>query len=239
VRIVLLHGFSDSGRCWSPWQTFFDRFGEVSAPDARGHGGAALPEGPFGAVQHVADLTPRLDEPSVLVGHSMGAVTAAVAAARHPELVRAVVLEDPPWRSEAAEWDPSPYRDWITRMLATPLHQRAAECRAENPHWAEDEIGPWAESKGQVDPAIFERRIEWLSEPWRDTASAIRVPALLLVGDPALGAIIGPTEAAWVRENAAIETRAVEGAGHSIRRDRPDAYRAAVNEFLSGLDRPC
>ncbi len=238
MRIVLLHGFSDSGRCWSPWSTFFGRFGEVSAPDARGHGGAPLPEGPFGAAQHVADLIAHLHQPSVLVGHSMGAVTAALTAARHPELVLAIVLEDPPWRPAATEWDPSPYQEWITRMRSTPLRERAAQCRVDNPHWTDDEIDPWAESKAQVDPALFERRIEWLAEPWHETALAIRAPALLLVGDPALGAIITPSDAAWVRENTTIQAQTIDGAGHSIRRDQPDAYRHAVTVFLSDVDRP-
>lgn len=237
VHIVLLHGFSDSGRCWSPWLPFFDRFGEVTAPDARGHGGAPLPAGPFGVAQHVADLVPLLDVPSVLVGHSMGAATAAVIAARHPELVRAVVLEDPPWRPDHTESDTSPYRDWIVRMRATPFPERAAQCRAENPHWPEGEVAPWAESKGQVDPAIFDRPIEWLSEPWRDTAAAIAVPALLLTGDPELGGIIGPDDATWVAANTTIEVVAVEGAGHSIRRDQPERYTQVVEAFLVSVGR--
>jgi pimeloyl-ACP methyl ester carboxylesterase len=236
VHIVLLHGFSDSGRCWSSWLSFFGRFAHVSTPNARGHGGAPLPDEPFGAAQHLADLIPHLDRPSVLVGHSMGAVTAALAAAKHPELVRAVVLEDPPWRPDDAEWDPSPYREWITRMQATPLTEREAQCHAENPNWSEHEVAPWAESKGQVDPAIFDRPIEWLSEPWRDTAAAIAVPALLLTGDPELGGIIGAYDASWVAANTSVEVVTIEGAGHSIRRDRPARYRALVAGFLERLE---
>ena len=38
----------------------------------------------------------KLDRP-VLMGHSMGAETAIGAASIFPDLVRAVILEDPPW----------------------------------------------------------------------------------------------------------------------------------------------
>lgn len=233
MRLVLLHGFSDSGACWAPWLPFFERLGEVVTPHARGHGGRPLPPGPFGAAQHVVDLLPVLTEPSVLVGHSMGAVTAALTAARRPELVQAVVLEDPPWRPDDVEWDPTPYRDWIAQMQAMSTDERAAAIWAENPNWDEAEIGPWAESKGQVDPEIFDREIEWLAEPWRHTAAAITVPALLITADPQLGGIVARQDAAWVADNTTIEVVTIEGAGHSIRRDRPDRYRAAVAEFLT------
>lgn len=223
MRLVLLHGFSDAGTCWVPWLPFFEGFGEVVTPHARGHGGRPLPPGPVGAAQHVADLVPVLTEPSVLVGHSMGAATAALTAAVHPELVRAMVLEDPPWRTDAVEWDPTPYKAWIAQMQSMTTDERAAAIRAENPEWDEAEVGPWAESKGQVDPGIFDRPIEWLAEPWQTTAAAITVPALLLTADPELGGIVARQDAAWVSENTSIEVVTVEGAGHSIRRDQPIA----------------
>ena len=60
-------------------------------------------------VQHLADFTgeqvERLGEPVFLVGHSLGGFLSVMAAARHPERVRGVVLLDSPliggWKANA------------------------------------------------------------------------------------------------------------------------------------------
>lgn len=60
-------------------------------------------------VQHLADFTAaqveRLGEPVFLVGHSLGGFLSVMAAARHPHLVRGVLLIDSPliggWRANA------------------------------------------------------------------------------------------------------------------------------------------
>ena len=67
--------------------------------DHRGHGGSGRAPGQYRVVDHVEDALTVLNwlgRPAVLFGHSLGALVAAAAAAARPELVRAVVLEDPP-----------------------------------------------------------------------------------------------------------------------------------------------
>ena len=59
------------------------------------------PEMGYGVDDRAADVAGliqelKLDRP-VLMGHSMGAETAIGTAAIFPDLVRAVILEDPPW----------------------------------------------------------------------------------------------------------------------------------------------
>jgi pimeloyl-ACP methyl ester carboxylesterase len=67
--------------------------------DARGHGYSDKPDGPYDLATHVADLVGLIRalglEKPVLMGHSMGGGTVALAAATHPDLARAVILEDP------------------------------------------------------------------------------------------------------------------------------------------------
>lgn len=82
-------------------------------PDARGHGfSSPVPTGSFTMTNLVADAVAVIkkvspDAPVFLMGTSMGAATAARVARRYPSLVRALVLEEPPWirfPGEAVQW---------------------------------------------------------------------------------------------------------------------------------------
>ncbi|MGV9846207.1 alpha/beta hydrolase [Streptomyces fungicidicus] len=71
---------------------------DVYAPDLRGRAASAVLPGPYGLTAHVRDTLALLDHlgqrQAVLLGHSMGAFVAALAAARHPERFPRVVLVD-------------------------------------------------------------------------------------------------------------------------------------------------
>ena len=75
--------------------------------------------------------------------------------------MRALVLEDPPWRDweppkapepeKEGQERPNPMRDWITSLEKMSVEELIANCRKDNPAWAEAELRPWAESKKQFD----------------------------------------------------------------------------------------
>ena len=103
--LVLAHGVTDDGLCWSPVATALAPDYDVIMVDARGHGLSDAPlegYGPIEQADNLAGLIEALDLTAPLIlGHSMGAMTTLMLAARHPELPRAIALEDPPpW------WDP-------------------------------------------------------------------------------------------------------------------------------------
>jgi N-formylmaleamate deformylase len=100
--LVLAHGFSDNGLCWTPVALALEGDYDVIMPDARGHGLSDAPETGYDTVDQVADLVGFIRalelERAGLMGHSMGANTVAFTAATHPDLVSYAILEDPPWR---------------------------------------------------------------------------------------------------------------------------------------------
>ena len=106
--------------------------------------------------------------------------------------------------------------------------------RADNPTWPEVELGPWVESKTQVDLDFLDLGIANLLEPWDDIVAAIAVPTLVLLaergraGDPA-----GPRPGRASSRNPFVDIRVVEGAGHCVRRDRTDAFHALVDPWLA------
>eukprot|EP00271_Cylindrocystis_brebissonii_P020945 TRINITY_DN7243_c0_g3_i2.p1 TRINITY_DN7243_c0_g3~~TRINITY_DN7243_c0_g3_i2.p1 ORF type:complete len:308 (-),score=31.45 TRINITY_DN7243_c0_g3_i2:430-1353(-) len=101
--LIFLHGLSKSAATLIPYISFFNSSFDIVLPDARGHGETQpIPPGTFtqewlleDAAEVIRYFSP--DRPAYLMGHSMGAATAARVAQRYPELVRAVILEEPPW----------------------------------------------------------------------------------------------------------------------------------------------
>jgi pimeloyl-ACP methyl ester carboxylesterase len=176
-----------------------------------------------------------------LFGHSMGALTALIVAANAPQLVRGIVLEDPPFFSEQS---PGGLNMKFMQKAAAdgrafqkrPLSERMAVCRANDPGWAEEEILPWAESKGEYNPEILAPavRIRMHQYSWRPAAARVKCPTLLVAANPAKGGIVTPQIAA---EAASLipdcEVVQIPGAGHCIHRD---AYAETMQLVTSFLD---
>ena len=100
--VLAVHGITANGLSW---RRVADELGRrhgpgavrFLAPDLRGRGDSRSVPGPYGLGAHVDDLTSIatvFGSAPVLVGHSMGAFIAALAAARHPERFPAAVLVD-------------------------------------------------------------------------------------------------------------------------------------------------
>ena len=98
--VVLAHGVTDDGQCWTPVAGVLAAGYDVVMVDARGHGRSDAPEHDYGPVEQAGDLARviaglGLQRPAVL-GHSMGAATALVLAGEYPDVPGAILLEDPP-----------------------------------------------------------------------------------------------------------------------------------------------
>jgi pimeloyl-ACP methyl ester carboxylesterase len=93
--ILLLHGLMGRASTWWPVAGWLAGHGRVVGLDARGHGRSGA-RGPWTTDRMAADVVDVLTElgPAVVVGHSMGGLHGLVAAARRPELVPALVVED-------------------------------------------------------------------------------------------------------------------------------------------------
>lgn len=227
VPVVLLHGLTDSAACWPSVRTrYTDR--TVVALDARGHGGVPLPDEPFTIAALAADAAAALRElalgPALVVGHSMGGVTAEELALTAPELVAALVLEDPAWHedgrlgaaaddagavglggAEAAAVPAVPRDDeggrptWLGPAIASfagrTVEQIAARGRLDNPDWPEEEILGWAQAKTGVDPRLAEVPHDWVARDWVGALSGVRVPVTLLTAEPGRS-VVTPGQAA-------------------------------------------
>jgi len=104
---------------------------------------------------------------------------------------------------------------------------------AETPGWSEAELGPWADSKLRLSFNVLNQDHTAIPD-WKGLAQHVTSPALLITGDPALGAIVDSAGAAALQQLIAhLHVARIAGAGHSIRRDRFAEYMAVVRAFLA------
>ncbi|WP_304452536.1 alpha/beta fold hydrolase [Nocardiopsis sp. YSL2] len=98
--VLAVHGITANGHSFARLAAELAARGgpPVLAPDLRGRGAGGHLPGPHGLGAHVDDLLAVLDaagiERTVLVGHSMGAFVACLAAVRHPDRVAGLLLVD-------------------------------------------------------------------------------------------------------------------------------------------------
>jgi len=242
--IVLLHGFTDDGACWGPLARALEKDWDVIMPDARGHGRSSVPQAPYGIKDLAQDVIGLIEalklERPVVGGHSMGGITAAVAAAERPDLVRALVLEDPGFVArDSAMGDEQKVAERRRRMLeghksvlATPIEELMASRRKESPHWSEETVELWARSKYLTKVEAF-TMLGHLFPDYRDVVRAIQCPSLVIMGEAELGGIVTAEMAGIIHDlNPHFRCEKVAGAGHCVRYDRPEEYTELVLAYL-------
>lgn len=243
--VVLAHGFSDDGLCWTPVAEALAADYDVIMVDARGHGRSDGPEQGYGSDDHAADLAGLiiglgLRRPAVL-GHSMGAATSLALAGSYPDLPGAILLEDPPpWWAGGPPADDPTAAERRARMNARIINLKRktreeliAGQRAEAPAWPEAELGPWADAKLRFSLNVLNRSGPATGD-WPALVQRIACPTLLITADPERGALVTPEEAAALQALLPqVQVAPIPGAGHNIRREQFTRYLEVVRAFLA------
>lgn len=242
--MLLLHGYTDNGACWTPVARILAADYDVIMPDARGHGQTTGAIGNMTTellAQDAAAIIRALGLGKTIVfGHSMGGITALALAANDPDIVLAALLEDPPFMLEE-HFEPTAEQIEhlktekleMSEFRVLPLEARIARAKADNPGWADDELLPWAESKAEFNLDIVPLHLGLLGYAWREAIARVRCPLLLITGSAAKGCFVSPELAALSGQLCPTCTTAyISGAGHCIHRDRFDETMAAVSSFL-------
>ncbi|QLD12629.1 alpha/beta fold hydrolase [Microbacterium oleivorans] len=124
-EVTLLHGAGLNAHTWDRTALALGR--PVLALDLPGHGDSGWrDDADYAARTLAADIAPAIahwtETPQVVVGQSLGGLTAAALAAAHPELVRALVIVD-----IAPGLDPAGGASQIRRFFAGPTHWASRE----------------------------------------------------------------------------------------------------------------
>ncbi len=237
--VVLLHGLTLNGACWTPLARALEEDYDVIMPDARGHGNSSAPDHGYCYDNLATDVVSLIDTlglaTPVLLGHSMGGMTAAVVASRNPKLLRGLVLADPTFLTpqRQREVHGSDIADQHRRILHGPRQDLLAEMRGRHSRRSREVIDLFAQARFQTSIRAF----EVLTPPnpdYRQLINSLDVPCLLVIGD--IGSVVSPEIAAELAGlNQGLEVIQIEEAGHGIPYNQPERFSAVVQTFLRSV----
>jgi len=212
----------------------------VAVTDLRGHGDSEATFDTYGDVATAGDIEALVDHlggPAVVVGNSMGAGAAALAAARRPDLVSGLVLVGPFVRDGSVgalkrlAFRAVMARPWAVAAWSAYLPNLYAGTRPEDLDEHRDRIRASLRRPGYS-------RAFWLTTrtthaPVEARLGDVACPTLVVMGrldpdfpDPA-------AEAGWIAEVTGGEVLLVDEAGHYPQSQRPDVVGPAVVDFLA------
>ncbi len=243
--LLLLHGLA--GHC-GEWEALAVRFAathRVIAFDARGSGASTRRPGDVTRAAHVSDVRAvarrfgLAGEDTVLVGQSMGGLTALLTAAAHPELCRALVL------IEAGPAGPSPgLPEQIGRWLDSwpvPFPDRAAAQAffgggPAGRAWAAGLAPGPGGLHPRVDRDVMVATVqENAHRDYWDAWDRVRCPVLVLRGEKGT---MKPDEAERMRDrHPATRIAVIPGAGHDAHLDNSAAVYGEMARYLRDLRR--
>lgn len=226
-RIVLVHGFAQTGRCWGPLADDLARDHEVVRVDAPGHGGSSRF---FAGLRTGARLIADQGGEATYLGYSMGGRFVLHLALANPELVRGLVLigatggvDDPAARAERVRLDASMAerleRDglsvFLDAWLAQPLFAGLSEQMEFRAERSSNTVEGLAESLRQAGTGA--------QDPLWDRLGRLAMPVLVTAGaDDAKFSAEAQRLGAAIGANATVVT--VPGAGHAAHLEKPAEF---------------
>ena len=238
--LLMAHGSSDDGLCWTSLAMELTDDYDIILPDARGHGlsDPASPSDPADVqAEDIAALIRELKlEKPIVMGHSMGASSAAWFAAKYPDMPRAVVLEDPGLlpRTGSSTRNVDEAHARILERNQTSYDELVRGCVENSPSWGLEECRIWAPSKRLHHPSnAYRYRQSGGRPPMAELLAKITAPTLILKADAAVEIRDKNKAVAEALENGEIVH--IDGAGHNVRRERKEELIAALKKFLTKL----
>jgi 2-succinyl-6-hydroxy-2,4-cyclohexadiene-1-carboxylate synthase len=237
-RLVLLHGFAQTARCWGPAADDLAEDHEVVALDAPGHGNAADTRADLVTAAHLAA---HAGGRATYVGYSMGARMALHAALDHPGVVEALVLiggtpgiEDPAERTARRSRD----HELADRIRSIGVDKFLVE-------WLDQPLFAGLPAWARFDDERRRNTADGLASslelagtgsqaPLWDRLPELAMPVLVVAGvRDSRYADIATRMAHLIGPNATLAL--IPGAGHTAHLENAEGFLAAVRPWLAGL----
>jgi pimeloyl-ACP methyl ester carboxylesterase len=214
----------------------------VATVDLRGHGDSDTTFDAYDDTAAGSDLialVKHLGGPAILIGNSMGAAAACLAAAAAPELIAGLVLLGPFVRDGKANplvklifrlallppWGPAVWRAYFPKLYPT---RRDAPYQA---HLAE--VTKNLRQPGRWD--AFYKTTQTSHGPVEARLSEVHTPTLVVMGEKDPDFSDPVAEAQWIANRLNGDLLLVPGAGHYPQAEFPEVVSPAVLAFLTPL----
>lgn len=253
--IIMLHGLRSYAHTWEPVALpLADRW-RVIALDQRGRGESDWDPGHnYFAQAYVGDIEALVRQLGlgrfVLIGHSMGGANAFIYAARHPDNVMGMVIEDMgPGASLGSDGaarikrellaTPSSFASWdaataFWRRQRPNISEQALLSRVRfSLHESVDGAIVWKHDAQGIASARLNATAEQLVDLWPHV-EAVRAPTLVLRGENS-DFLSAQTARAMTDRNPLISCVDIPGASHYVHDDNLPAFMSALHPFLDGL----
>jgi 2-succinyl-6-hydroxy-2,4-cyclohexadiene-1-carboxylate synthase len=237
-RVVLVHGFTQTRRCWQPFDELLAASFECRALDAPGHGDAAALALDVPAA--AADLARRGGD-AVYLGYSMGGRLCLRLALDYPTRVRGLVLvsaspgiADPSERRERVRRDEAlaariadiGVAAFVDEWLAQPLFANLPPANAHRDERLRNTVQGLASSLRLAGTGA--------QEPLWDRLAELAMPVLVIAGSLDKKFVtIGQQMVAAIGNNATFAE--ITAAGHSSPLEAPAATAQLVNDWLASF----
>ena len=252
-EVVLLHGGAQNAHTWDTVALALGR--PLVALDLPGHGRSAWRDDhdyrPSAIAPTVAEAIDALAPSAALVvGMSLGGLTATAVAGERPDLVRRLLLVDvtPGVNKEkAAEIiafvsGPESFASFdelLERTIAfNPTRSRSSLRRGvlHNAYEQDDGTWTWRYDRLRHSPIEGEEAVTELARLWDILGDATATGPLLLARGATSPVVDDADVAELVRRRPDVDVVVVDRAGHSIQGDRPLALAALIGGWST---RPC
>jgi pimeloyl-ACP methyl ester carboxylesterase len=238
--VVIDVGFGESYDSWQPIIDELARQARVCIYDRAGYRESETGPFPRTAGQAAHELVSLLqrggvEPPTVLVGHSLGALHALLVAAWEPELLAGVVLVDPPPIGYISGRRFVSLKEMADRQTAE-LKQAAEQARRQG----DTRQSSYLETLASEHEMVFSQSAEQI-QLVPDLGELPLVVVAAGVPNPAFGDSAEAFQEFWIESNRELAKLSREGefllaadSGHHVHQDAPELVLRAIERFLSG-----
>jgi pimeloyl-ACP methyl ester carboxylesterase len=250
---MMLHG---GAWCWQEYLSLIPSLSErwrIYALDLRGNGRSGWVPGHYCLEDFTEDnleFARQLNAPAVLIGHSLGGVIALMVAARCPEKVKALIIEDSPLTLDNYKRIVDSSRDmfclWLELKESAQSEEELSLALADKYKNYPGITSAWilffAGCLWQLDPTFFNTLLYDFDGftkgyDYKPLLAKINCSVLFIRGEAKLGAVMTDDEVSWLEKNCSnVSCVEINGVGHLLHL-QDQGQTPVLTEMMTFLER--
>jgi pimeloyl-ACP methyl ester carboxylesterase len=251
--LMMLHG---GAWCWQEYLSLIPSLSKrwrIYALDLRGNGRSGWVPGHYRVENFTEDnleFVKQLNAPAVLIGHSLGGVIALMVAARCPEKVKALIIEDSPLTLDNYKRIVDSSRDmfclWLELKESAQSEEELSLALADKYKNYPGITSAWilffAGCLWQLDPTFFNTLLYDFDGftkgyDYKPLLAKINCSVLFIRGEAKLGAVMTDDEVSWLEKNCSnVSCVEINGVGHLLHL-QDQGQTPVLTEMMTFLER--